>query len=401
MSADSIVVTEKPKQHAGVLFAGMALFSMFFGAGNLIFPMIIGHAAGSKTPAALIGLAFSAVAFPFLGMIAMMFYRGNLRSFLERLGKWPAFALLFVLQMAQGPVGCLPRLVTLMHTSVKSFFPDLSLFIFSILICVVVFLLTFRPQKIVDLLGMVLTPILLLSLAVLIGVALIHPPEVQIVSGGNMQYFLGGLKGGYQTMDLIAAFLFATVIIPHLSHGTESLPSEEAEWIIRKRLKGASLIAAGLLMAAYLGLCWLSSHYSRTLQPTVAPEELLVAISDRVLGSWGGFISAITIFFACLTTSISLTSIFSEYLKKEIFKERVSSVASLIVTLAATAAMANLGFSGIVKLMEPILEIIYPALIVLCLINIGYCSYKFKPIKVPFYLVIAIATLCFYLRDIL
>src|SRR5258708_4471404 len=109
MSAEAISL-DKPKA-VGVFSTGLALFSMFFGAGNIIFPLIVGRLSGTQTPYAILGLGISAVVFPFLGLIAMMLYGGSIRAFLERLGKWPALALLFVLQMSQGPVGAMPRLV--------------------------------------------------------------------------------------------------------------------------------------------------------------------------------------------------------------------------------------------------------------------------------------------------
>lgn len=391
MSANSIAIPEKPKRRVGVIFTGMALFSMFFGAGNLIFPLIVGRSAGTETPSALFGLAISAVAFPFLGLIAMMMYRGDIRSFLGRLGKGPAFALLFLLQIAQGPMGSLPRLVTLMHASLKAYFPNFTLLFFSVLICAVIFLLTYRPQRIVALLGVVLTPLFILSLAILFGVGAINAPEANVVAESSSHFFFEGLTGGYQTMDLIAALLFATVIMPHLSHDTDALSREEADWVIKKRMKGASMIAAGLLMITYVGLCWISSHYSWTLDGAVAPEDLLGAIAEKILGPWGLFISAAAIFLACLTTAISLAAVFSDYLQKDLLKGRVSPNGSLAITLGVTAAMANLGFSGIVKLMSPLLEILYPGLIALCIVNIAYSLYRVKTVKAPVFFVLGFA----------
>jgi LIVCS family branched-chain amino acid:cation transporter len=368
MSAEAI-----PQARIGVLSTGLALFSMFFGAGNIIFPLIVGKMAGTETPYAIIGLGLSAVAFPFLGLIAMMLYGGSIQAFLSRLGKWPAFALLLVLQASQGPFGAMPRLVTLMHASMKPYFPNFSLFIFSLLICIGVFLLVIRPQKIIHLLGVILTPLLLFALTILIVVGSIWAPEAQISIEGGGHHFLQGLKMGYQTTDLIAALLFATVILPHLSQGTSDRK------IIQRRMTHASLIASGLLMATYIGLCWISAHHSWTLG-TVAPEDLLQRIAVQVLGPFGGFISACAVFLACLTTAISLAAVFSQYLQKDLLRGRVGDAVSLMVTLGVTAALANLGFSGIVTLWRPILEALYPVLIILCIFNI----YKRKSVKLSY-----------------
>lgn len=344
---------------------GMALFSMFFGAGNLIFPLIVGQQAGTEFSAALWGLAISAVAFPFLGLMAMMFYGGNIHFFLSRFGKWPALILLFCLQMSQGPFGAMPRLLTLMYASIKPYLPGLSLTLFSILMCAFIFFLTVRKQKIIQLLGSILTPFLLLTLGVLIGVAWFQPGEVLTVSETSLHYFGQGIKMGYQTTDLIAALLFATLVMPHLSEGTEGMDALKRQQVIQQRMKWASLIAAGLLMVTYVGLCWLSANHGSGLIATVAPEDLLHVIAVRVLGPMGGVVSAIAVFLACLTTAISLGAVFAEYLKG--FGDYQKALGA---TLAITALMANLGFSGIVQIWGPILEILYPILICLCLYNL-------------------------------
>lgn len=362
MSAEAISI-DRPK-NIGVFSTGLALFSMFFGAGNLIFPLIVGRLSGTETPFAILGLGISAVAFPFLGLIAMMLYGGNIKAFLSRLGVWPALALLFILQMSQGPVGSMPRLVTLMHASVKSYVPSLSLAVFSVVICAAVFLLTVRQQKIIRLLGVVLTPLLLLTLAILVVVGSLHAPDAHLASEGSAYYFGQGLKLGYQTTDLIAALLFATVVLPHLSQGTGDRS------IIWKRMTAASLIASGLLMVSYIGLCWLSAHHSWAF-PHAAPEELLHHIAVKILGPFGGIVSSAAVFLACLTTAISLAAVFTQYLRDELAKGKLGSGSALALTLGVTAAIANLGFGGIVKMWGPLLDVLYPILILLCLYNIA------------------------------
>ncbi len=349
-----------------VIFTGMALFSMFFGAGNLIFPLLVGHAAGTETPFALFGLSISAVAFPFLGLMAMMLCSGELGAFLRRIGKFPAFILLFMLQTTQGPVGCMPRLITLMHASVKPYLTDLSLLLFSLLVCGLVFILCFRPNKIVSILGIVLTPVFLVTLGTLVCFGMINSPPPSAAVGSSMHHFMDGFKGGYQTMDLILAILFSTIIIPHLFQEAKGLSPQEAKAYVRKKMFIASCIAAGLLMTSYMGLCWIASRY----HAPAAPEELLSVISFLILGPWGGLIAMIAVFLACLTTAISMARVFSEYVRKDLCKEKISAHWAMIITLLATAGIACLGFSGIMRLLSPILEILYPGLIVLCLYNI-------------------------------
>lgn len=381
---------ESERSSSSILASGLALFSMFFGAGNLVFPLLIGRAAGTESPSALAGLALSAVAFPLLGLLAMMLYNGNLKLFLERLGKWPAAALLFILYMSQGPIGSMPRLVTLMHASVKVYVPALSLSVFSVLICSLVFILTARPQKLIQILGVYLTPLLLGTLGLLVGVGLYYAPAASVATEGSLHHFTQGVKGGYQTLDLTAALLFATVIMPHMAQGITGGRKE-----LFRKMTGVSLIAAGLLMICYIGLCWISAHYSWTLGAHVAPEDLLHVIAVKILGNVGGLIADCAVLLACLTTAISLSAVFSQYLHEDLFQKKVSSLTSLGLTLAATAGMATIGFAGIVQIMGPILEILYPSLIILCLFNIGHSLYQIKPIRVPVFLTLGLGVMGF------
>lgn len=379
-----------------VFFVGMALYCMFFGAGNLIFPLVVGKAAGHQTPFAIFGLALSAVAFPLLGLIAQMFFGGNLHRFLERLGKWPAFGLLLMLQITQGPL-CLSRLFTLMHASVKGYFPEVTLPIGSILIALLSFFLAFRSHRIVKLLGVFLTPVFLLSLTTLVVVGIYLAPPMPIVSEGASFHFMQGLRGGYLTMDLISALLFATMVIPHIAKGTEGMSSQRAEKYIRRKMTGASCIAAGLLTLSYVGLCWLAAHHGSSLPTDIAPEDLLRAISIKVLGVWGGFVASIVVFLACLTTAISLAAVFADYLRKDLLQSRISPNGSLALTLGIAAAIANLGFSGIIHILGPMLEVLYPGLIVLCLLNIAHSLYEVKSVKIPVFVALGVAIGGFYL----
>lgn len=393
MSTQSIRVSQESHfSFWAVLSTGMALFSMFFGAGNLIFPLIIGKLAGGGVLYALLGLGISAVVFPFLGLIAMMLYEGNIQAFLQRLGKGPAFLLLFILQMSQGPVGAMPRLVTLMHASIQPYFPMLSLAVFSLLICFFIFGLTIRPKRIVHLLGSVLTPLLLLTLSALVLVGIHKAPEAPPAMQSSLQTMSLGWKMGYQTTDLIAALLFAMLILPHLSQGIQTQDKEQRRAQIRKRMVFSSLIAASLLMISYIGLCWISAHYSSTLGAEEIPsEQLLQAMAQKILGPLGGCIASVAVFLACLTTLISLAAVFSSYLKKDLVPQVQGEAFPLALTLGVSALMANLGFTGLVRLWSPLLEVLYPALIGLCLVNIAHCLYRFQPVKAPVFFILGFA----------
>lgn len=375
---------EKP---SSTLETGLALFSMFFGAGNLIFPLLVGEAAGANNIYAVLGLGITAVAFPFLGLIAMMLFNGDYKAFFGRLGTVPGALLFFLLQALLGPFGVIPRLVTLMHATLKPYFSDLSLPLFSVITCATLFFFTVRPRKIIRLLGWILTPIFLISLALLIVFGLTHTPEAIDTGLTAPQSFLKGLLGGYNTMDLIAAFLFATAVLPHLRKGTQHLSPDDAQRFMVSKMIKASLIAVLLLLITYVGLSFVSAHHTHALGKAYAPEDLLGAIAFTILGPTGAIIASITIVLACLTTAISLVSIFSQYVHKEFLKGRPGwDRFSLYATLLITGLLSNLGFSGIAKFLGPLLQVIYPGLILFSLLNIIYKMRAFKPVKTPVYL---------------
>jgi LIVCS family branched-chain amino acid:cation transporter len=386
MSAESQSISDRPQGSAWS--AGLALFSMFFGAGNLIFPLLLGQKAGMQTPAALVGLGISAVLFPLLGMVAMTYYQGDSRAFLGRLGKWPAFFCLLILNLVMGPLGVTPRLFTLMHASAKVFWPELPFLPFSLALCVVIFFLTYKPHRIISVLGTALTPLLLLTLAVIVYAGAIHAPGAADVSESGWYFALEGLKGGYQMMDLVASVLFSSLIISHFTSGSQT--GAMGRGVFKKTLM-ASCIAAGLLMVTYVGLGWVAAHHGRFLPSTIAPEEILNALSYRLLGSWGAVVAAGAVFLACLTTAISIASVFSSYLRHDLCRDKVHPHVALVGTLLSSVATATLGFSGIMRLMAPLLDMLYPALIALCLVNIGHRVFHVQSVRAPVFFVLGFA----------
>lgn len=399
MNDTTFPVSKKKVISFEVFTTGFALFSMFFGAGNLVFPLLIGKTAGLSWPYAILGLTLTAVIVPFLGLAAMLFFGANCQKFLGRIGKLPGVLLFFLLQMILGPFGVIPRLFTLMHAIMKPYLFNISIGTFSLAVSFLVFIFAFKQKNIIKLLGVVLTPILIGCLLLLFLSGVWHPSVESITEGGAWLSFKDGLFGGYNTMDLIAAFLFATVVLPHFKNEMSSETSAEQKKNLFEKVFYSSLIAASLLFLTYVGICFISARHSAALDPFLAPEEVLNAIAHKLLGNIGGAIAATTIVIACLTTAISLASIFANYLKKEISKNTLSFPFSLILTLVITVCLANLGFTGITKFLGPILEICYPGLIVITILNIFHYFTGFKAIKLPAFLTFALSTFIYLMKS--
>jgi LIVCS family branched-chain amino acid:cation transporter len=189
------------------------MFSMFFGAGNVVFPLALGQHAQDHNIYAIMGLIITAVGVPFLGLIAMTLFDGNYRSFFNRLGHAPGFLIALIIMGLIGPFGALPRCIALSYSTINLYTPQMSLIPFSLISCLVIYLFTFRKNNIIDVLGYVLTPFLLCSLLFIILKGFWEANELPVSSHQPYETFLVGLQEGYQTMDLLGAFFFCSVVL--------------------------------------------------------------------------------------------------------------------------------------------------------------------------------------------
>jgi len=382
----------KSDHQSGVIVAGLALFSMFFGAGDLIWPLILGGESGSQNFYAMLGLLITGVSLPLLGLVSMMLFEGNYRAFFERLGKMPALFVIFIVQLILGPVGSIPRLLTLSFATIKPYLPEDFTFIsFCIAASVMILAFTIRPRRIIDVLGLVLTPMLLLSLGAILVIGFWNLPELNPVALSGTEAFSNGLKVGYNTLDLIASFIFAPLVLSHFTAKASMDNASERKAVFGKMLK-ASLFAAGLLSLMYIGLTYVASYYTPFLDAH-RPEERLSAISLLLLGPHGALIACLAVAMACLTTTIPLVLIFAQYMQKDLMGGKVGIVLPLIATLAMSAALANLGFMGIANMLSPILQILCPGLIVLSLFNLFHKLYETRVPRIPVFATFAISTI--------
>lgn len=387
------------KNNSGVLAAGLALFSMFFGAGDLIWPIILGGNAGSQNFYAMLGLIITGVSLPLLGLISMMLFKGNYHQFFGRIGKIPAIIVIFVVQAILGPIGSIPRLTTLSYATLKPYMPEnITLAVFSVLASLLVLVFTIRKQKVIDLLGLVLTPLLLISLGGILVVGLINPPDAVSVNWTDSQAFKEGLSVGYNTLDLIASFIFAPLVLSHFIHdNNEAIDEKTRNKILFKKMTKASLIAAGLLTGMYIGLTYVSSFYTPLLEPNLPPEARLSGISMYLLGPHGSIVSSIAVAMACLTTAIPLVTICADYIKADIFRNKAGNILPLFITLGLSSAIANFGFIGIANMLSPVLQILCPGLIVLSILNIGNKLYETKLAKAPVFAAFTLSAISYIL----
>jgi LIVCS family branched-chain amino acid:cation transporter len=373
---------------------GFAMFSMFFGAGNIIFPLALGSYAKNDHIYAVIGLLLTAVFIPFLGLFTMIYYHGNYMHFFDRMGKKLGFCISLFILLIIGPFGALPRCITTSYSTLHITFESLSLPIFSALSLGLVYLFTFKSKNVIEVLGTFLTPILLILLSLIVFKGLFYSDPQEKTTLSSMTIFMQGLLTGYNTMDLIAAFFFSTVVI--LALNKEKDTSHEIHTKKdHKTLFLALFIGAFLLSITYLGFTSLSAGYAELLENT-AKDELLGKISFHLLGPYASILVSLAVFFACLTTEIALSVVFAEFLHIYIVKAKLSYQVCLILTLIVAFIVSTFRFEGISNFLVPILQIIYPSLIVMTLCNLAHKLYGFNWIKTPVIATFSISLLIYF-----
>lgn len=347
---------------------GFALFAMFFGAGNLIFPPDIGVRCGSRWLLGFIFFFAADAGLSILALFAMIRTDGDIKRVTGTFGKRVAGLITTVVILCVGPCLAIPRTAAttfelgVLPLAPEGSFPAYSKVIFSVVFFVIVFILSVRPGKVVDIVGRVMTPVLLAALVVMIVSGVIDPvsPPGESIVASSAQY---GLNSGYQTMDSLAAMYFALIIIGSIRSKGYSRHAEVNGMAVK-----ASVLTCVLLFLVYGGLAYLGATTGLLWREELASgainqASLLIAITRRLLGQTGMVILGVVVLFACLTTAVGLTTAAAEYFV-ELSGGRVAYklVAALIATISAL--ICNLGLSRIISIAAPILSFVYPVIIV-------------------------------------
>ena len=363
-----------------ILVAG-TLFGMFFGAGNLIFPVHLGQLAGRNVLPAMIGFIITAVGIPILGVAAIgNTHSDGLQSLADKVGRKYSYFFTCLLYLTIGPFFAIPRCATTSFTT--GIAPMLSgrisdaaaLFAFSLIFFALVLFLSLRPGNITFWIGKIINPVFLIFLTVLVFSALLHPgaaistvePDAAYQSG----VLFSALVEGYGTMDAIAGLAFGIIVIDVIRQMGIKEDAAIAKDVIR------SGILTGLLMALIYILTILMGSQSRGLFEISENGGIALAhISGHYLGKAGSLILAVTITFACLKTSIGLVTSCAEAFVR-MFPHALSYKAWAILFTLFSFGISNIGLSSIINYSIPVLMLIYPPAI--SLILLALCGKLFQ-----------------------
>lgn len=340
---------------------GLALFAMFFGAGNLIFPPYLGMESGNKWFLGFLLFIIADIGLAFVAIILMSRGEGTCDGIMGVLGKKAAFILNTAIIVCVGPLLAVPRTAaTTYEMMVCPIVSGVNTWIFSVVFFGITLLLTIKPTKVMDIIGEFLTPVMVVALIVLIVAGVAHPlgdiayPVINSVVSE-------GIMNGYQAMDIFGAFCFAMVIYTTIKSKGYTEKKDRV-----KITSIACLIAGALLFMIYCGLAYLGATYSNTGNLALLNQAgLIIAITKALLGRSGVLMLGLIVGLACLTTSIGLTSASAAYFEK-ITKGRLKYTASVVVICIFSMVVSNFGLSTIISFAAPVLCIINP--IVTCLI---------------------------------
>ena len=354
------------------LLVAMTLFGMFFGAGNLIFPVHLGQLAGRNAWLAMIGFIITAVTIPVLAVAAIGFtHSDGLQKLADKVGKKYSLFFTCLLYLTIGPLFAIPRCATVSFTTgiAPLWSHPYALLVFSSIFFLLVGILSLKPGKITLYIGRIINPLFLVFYAVLLISALINPstsissvvPDSSYVSGS----LFSGLVEGYGTMDAIAGLAFGIVVVDVI----RKMGVEKKEDIAREVL--SSGVIAGALMALIYILSIIMGAQSRGLFELSENGGIALAqISSHYLGKAGSLILAVTITSACLKTSIGLVTSCSDTFERMSHGRIPYRVWAIGFTLVSFL-IANFGLSAIISWSIPVLMLIYPPAITLVILALS------------------------------
>lgn len=358
------------------LITGFAMFAMLFGSGNVIFPLILGRDSGNQLVWGLLGFLLSAVVVPLLGFFSTMLSHGDYKILLAPLGKIPSFLIILISMVLLGPFALIPRCIVISHAAIKMHFPSIDLFFFGTFCAALIFLCTIKNNLIVDLLGRFFGPLKIILLLTLIIKGLLTPSTLIASHLTKAEGFSNGLLSGYGTCDLLGTIFLAGLIISGLRKGMHPEKRKDSSAIIILGVQ-ASLIGGILLALVYAGFCIVAGFHGQELA-NIERGTIFSTVAVIILGQKGGLLANITVAVSCLATAISLTAIFAMYLHKDLSGGRLNYITALVITCIITACVTNLGFSRIMNLLSPMIQVIYPLLILYTLWNIIDKLWKLK-----------------------
>lgn len=350
------------------------LFGLFFGAGNLIFPVFMGQMAGHNIWYAILGFLVTGVGLPLLGIVAMGISRSDgLYKLASRVHPFYSIFFTCALYLTIGPFFAIPRTATVsfevgIAPLISQSQVSLWLGIFSLLFFLSVLWFSLRPSNILVYVGKILNPLFLMFLSILIITAFINPmgdiSQFQATGAYQDNSFFQGFIEGYNTMDALASLAFGIIVINVI----RNLGIEDPKTIALSTVK-SGILSMSLMVIIYACLAIIGSQSLGITDISSNGGQALAIISTHYFGRGGSLLLAATITVACLKTAVGLITSCSETFSN-IFKNSLSYKGYAILFCIISFGVANIGLNNIISFSLPVLMFLYPLAITLILLSI-------------------------------
>ena len=350
------------KRTQDIFVSGLALFAIFFGAGNLIFPPYLGVTTGDGWFATMCGFLLADPVIPILTVFITAFAGGRAVDLGKRVSPGFAKLLSLVAIICIGPAFAIPRTAATTHeVGVMPFFPNAPAFITSIIFFAITFALAYKESGVVDIIGKYITPALLIFLVLIIAKAIITPVGAIVPVEHDGGFFVSGFYEGYQTLDALAAPLFTGIVVADLIRKGYGEVSEKER---RSFIMMVGLVCFVALAVVYGGLTYLGAQGSSMFTADDSRVEILVSLVGMLFGSFGKIALGLAVALACLTTSVGLTSAAGNFFE-DISNGKIKYGITVIIVTVISFALSLIGVDAIIALAGPVLTIVYPIIIAL------------------------------------
>lgn len=357
------------------LLIGSLLFGLFFGAGNLIFPVYMGQLAGANMVNATLGFLVTGVTLPILGVVASAISRSeSLYEMAKPVNRVYSILFTCALYLTIGPLFAIPRTATVafevgLTSFVAAEYLQLGLLIFSLFFFALTLYYSLKPGRILDWVGKYLTPAFVLLLSIIIIATIVNPmgqiSDITPQGAYQDRAFFTGFLEGYHTMDALASLAFAIVIISNI----------EQLGIMNPQRKAVETLKAGIVCLIGMGAIYAALVYMGTTSLGSVSEGanggiILSLVSQYYFGFAGQVLLALIVFVACLKTAIGLITSCAQMFS-EMFPNSISYNKYAILFTLASLVIANFGLETIIQLSLPVLMFLYPLAIALILLSLA------------------------------
>lgn len=355
------------------LVIGFAMFAVFFGAGNLIFPPQIGFATGTEWGVALLGLMLTGMLLPVLGVIAIGLGGGSFERLTRPIAPWFGTVLIFTTMIAIAWLITIPRTASVAFESgLQTLWPALDatvgMRVFVPLYFAVSLYFAIDRSRVIDKVGAVLTPVLLVLLLVIVVWAVFDPLAAPVETAEAAPFYLG-FTTGYQTGDVFTGLLFGILFLNAI-RARGYTEGRDFHMV----LAGVAAVTFAGLFVVYGGLEYLGATGSGMFDAGISHSQLLTGLVEALAGKLGANLLGVAVLLACLTTAVGATAVMAEYIAKW-SRGRISYPVSAIITTLVAAAQSFGGVDYIIRIAGPIFMLFYP--VGICIVLLGLASRLF------------------------